>query len=474
MTYKQAREQLEHAVYGREVREALVYLFGETGHDKLQRTAFEKVCIYYGYPVGIGNTWSVAGAVAIYKGYDIVVFGDTYELPEHEVYSETVEILKQLAEEAPETRCVGYIPIGALEETEYSGLTMQELKRRVDLWAKIGAKGIFLDEFGFDYKVTRERQNEIVKYVHDKKMFCIANSWNTSYVFSSLPIKVDWIEGFDPNPNCLPPEINSGDYSLLENFFYTCEKDTTTGKVTLKSASCWRVDDGYGYYSRKQEEYGQTYYQRFGTKLLQLDAIPHDLSVTEKNTLMSLSIVGAKIFNIPALAFGDEDWGSSGYFYEWEIPTSIDLVENTTTGVHAVRAEVRGEDNGSFPYKWSATINGNTLSLTFDVQDGNDEVWDDKTHYAAVNDVIVRNAWQTIYEFGDEVKKAAEASAEAKKKVDEALPTLANAEIKMKALTEDAQQKIEAVTNKAQKTIDGALADVAGVTAGFGFKEVQW
>lgn len=438
------------------------------------KTALEKVCIYYGYPVGIGNSWSVEGALAIYKGYDIVVFGDTYELPEQEVYAETVEILKRLAEEAPKTRCVGYIPIGDLEETEYSGLTMQELKRRVDLWANIGAKGIFLDEFGYDYKVTRERQNEIVDYVHEQGMFCIANSWNTNYVFSSLPMTLDDLPGFEPNPKGLAPTIGRNDYSLLENFFYSCEKDSDTGKVTLKSASCWRVDDGYGYYSRTQEEYGTTYYEKFGTKLLQLDAIPHDLTATQKNTLMTLALIGAKIFNIPALAFGDEDWGSSGYYYEWDIPTAIDLSEDTSKGIHAVLAENRSEDNNSFPYKWTASVNGNTLSLIFDVQDGNDEVFNDATHYVTVNDIIVRNAWQTIYEFGEDVKQAVATTNAVKKQVEEALPTLTSAEVKLKALVQDAETKIGTASSEAQKTIDSALADVAGVTAGFGFKEVQW
>lgn len=438
------------------------------------KTAMEKVCIYYGYPVGIGNSWSVDGAVAIYKQYDLCVLGDTYELPEQEVYTETVEVLKKLAEAAPDTRVAGYIPIGVKSVGSDSGLSMDELKRRVGLWKNIGAKGIFLDEFGYDYGVSRARQNEIVNYVHEQGMFCIANSWNTNYVFSSLPMTLDDLPGFEPNPDGQVPAIGKMDYSLLENFFYSCEKDESAGKVTLKSASCWRVDDGYGYYSRTQEEYGTTYYEKFGTKLLQLDAIPHDLTATQKNTLMTLALIGAKIFNIPALAFGDEDWGSSGYYYEWDIPTAIDLSEDTSKGIHAVLAENRGEDNNSFPYKWTASVNGNTLSLIFDVQDGNDEVFNDATHYVTVNDIIVRNAWQTIYEFGEDVKQAVATTNAVKKQVEEALPTLTSAEVKMKALVQDAETKIGTASSEAQKTIDSALADVAGVTAGFGFKEVQW
>lgn len=440
----------------------------------MKKTALEKVCIYYGYPEGIGNTWNTDGAADIYKQYDICVLGDTYELPEHEAYAQTTAVLNKLAKIAPQTRVVGYIPIGMQNVGSDSGLTMDELKRRVGLWKNIGAKGIFLDEFGYDYGVSRERQNEIVQYVHGQGMFCIVNSWSTVYVFSAQPVTLEDMPGFEPNPKGLLPAVGKEDYSLLENFFYTCNKDSTTGEVTLKSASCWRVDDGYGYYSRTQAEYGMTFYEKFGTKLLQLDAIPHALSATEKNTLMTLALIGAKIFNIPALAFGDEDWGSSGYYYEWDIPTAIDMSEDLSKGIHAVRADIRGEDNDSFPYKWTASVNGNTLSLIFDVQDGNDEVFNDATHYVTVNDIIVRNAWQTIYEFGEDVNQAVATTNAVKKQVEEALPTLNSAEVKLKALVQDAETKIGTASSEAQKAIDSALADVAGVTAGFGFKEVQW
>ena len=51
---------------------------------------------------------------------------------------------------------------------------------------------------------------------------------------------------------------------------------------------------------------------------------------------------------------------------------------------------------------------------------------------------------------------------------------MSSAETKLKALVEDAETRISTASSEAQKTIDSALADVAGVTAGFGFKEVQW
>lgn len=439
-------------------------------------TKLEKVCIYYGYPSGIGGSWTVKGAVEIYKQYDICVFGDTYEIETHEAYSETVETLATLKQESPDTKIVGYVPIGVKNVGSDSGLSMEELKKRVLLWKKIGANGIFLDEFGYDYGVTRERQNEIVNYVHSQDMFCIANSWNQAYVFSSQNITVSDLKGFDPNPSKTLPVINENDYSLLENMFYSCIINSDKS-VTLKSASCWRIDDGYAYYSRTQEEYGMSFYNKFKTKLLQLDAIPSSLNATEKNTLMTMSIIGAKIFNIPAVAFGDENWGSSGYYYTWDIPTAIDLSENLSKGIHGVEAAIKGESDDSFPYKWIANVNGNQLSLVFDVDSGNDETWDSTTHYVTVNDVKVYNAWQTIYEFQDVLKEVQNQSNESvktvntlKSDVENAMPTVTNAERKINEIITDATTKLE----NASKTVESALADVAGVTNGFGFKEVQW
>ena len=56
----------------------------------------EKVLLYYGYPIAIGGAWSVENAVNIYRGYDVVVLGDTYQDPEHSVYADTVAIIKKL------------------------------------------------------------------------------------------------------------------------------------------------------------------------------------------------------------------------------------------------------------------------------------------------------------------------------------------------------------------------------------------
>ena len=147
----------------------------------LKRRFAEKVMLYYGYPNAINNSWDVNNSANIYKDYDVCIFGDGYCLPTHEAHAETVEIFRILKRISPDTRIVGYVPIGVQNVGSDSNLSMDELKRRVDLWKAIGADGIFLDEYGYDYGVTRARQNEIVSYCHDRGMFVFANSWSIEY-----------------------------------------------------------------------------------------------------------------------------------------------------------------------------------------------------------------------------------------------------------------------------------------------------
>ena len=193
----------------------------ETTINDLNGKPIEKVLLYYGYPIAINNVWNVEDAVSIYQTYDIVIFGDTYQNPTHSEYESTVAIIQKLAEVAPEVRVVGYVPIGLHPDWINSNLPMEELKNRVNQWNAIGVHGIFLDEFGYDYYVTRERQNEIVGYCHDLGKFVFANSWSIDYCFSKEPMEMDWMEGFSPNPNGISPLLNENDYYLYENLFYS-------------------------------------------------------------------------------------------------------------------------------------------------------------------------------------------------------------------------------------------------------------
>lgn len=441
-----------------------------------KKKPMEKVLLYYGYPIAINGAWSTENACNIYRTYDVCVFGDEYNNPAHDTHKDTLEIFKRLKAISPKTRLVGYIPIGLDPAWPDSNLTMDQLKQRVDWWVDMGIDGIFLDEYGYDYNVTRERQNGIVRYCKDHGLFVFANSWSIEYVFSCEPMVIDWLPGFEPNPDGLAPLLDENDYYLYENLFYTTEKQGN-GELSLECASVWRIDDVLRYYTTPKID-GKTYYDYYGTKICSLDGIPSTLDITHKNILQSISVIGAAILNITAVAFGDENWGSKGYYHQWDIP-DLELASDGLNGVSVETKKYTKADGteSSFPYKWSSSINGHTYAIVFDIDDPDDRVWVDGKRYATANDVIVENAWMSVFDFQTDVREAAESAKQAvstanqiKKDVDNVMPTLTQAEENIKAVVAQAQAQIDEAT----KQLEAGLQDLAGVTAGFGFKEVQW
>lgn len=464
--------------------ETLKNLVGETpiseqielAFDKRNGKPIEKVLLYYGYPIAINEVWSVENAVNIYRNYDIVILGDTYQTPEHPVYANTVAIIRRLAEVAPNVRVVGYVPIGLDASWEDSNLPMDELKLRVNQWNDIGAHGIFLDEFGYDYCVTRERQNEIVNYCHNLGKFVFANSWSYEYCFNPNPMEISWIPDFYPNPNGLAPVLNENDYYLCENLFYTAEK-LDNGDIDVECASVWRIDETLRYYTEPRID-GKSYYATYGTKVCSLDAIPSTYNKTQQNIMKTISIIGASILNINSVAFGDENWGSSGNFEQWDLP-DLDLSTNSLNGVTVNTRPYTKEDGieDSFPYKWSANINGHNYSVTFDIPDPDHRTWVDGMRYASMDDAIIENAWTNVFTFQSDVRIAQEkaetavtAAEEVKNEIEEVMPTLLEAEKNINDLINDATTTIEDAT----KQLEAGLADLEVVTAGFAFKEVQW
>ncbi len=62
-------------------------------------------------------------------------------------------------------------------------------------------KGIFWDDAGFDYGVTRQRQSTMVQYCHSKGMNVIMNAWNPDDVLAGTDM-----------------QLNANDIYLLESY----------------------------------------------------------------------------------------------------------------------------------------------------------------------------------------------------------------------------------------------------------------
>lgn len=159
--------------------------------------------IYYAWPSVINGASSVAGATAEFGQYDYVVLGDGLQEPDHPDHQNTAEIIRGV--QSLGTFVLGYIPIGTVNPN----LSMEEIERRVDRWNDIGADGILLDQFGYDYQTSRLRQNTVVDYVHSQGMLVAANALYPEDVFDSDAHPVF-------NPSGAPTHLNLLDYYLYE------------------------------------------------------------------------------------------------------------------------------------------------------------------------------------------------------------------------------------------------------------------
>lgn len=149
----------------------------------------------------------VATAAMEYGKYDYVVFGGEIEKITHPAHDATIQIIAH--GNAKNTVFFGYIDLGVTKNTK--NYSMTEIKTRINEWIVTGVKGIFFDDFGYDYSVSRSRQNEAVSYVHSKGISVIANAWDPDDVFGSQ---------YDSNynPNSTKTVLTSQDFYLYESY----------------------------------------------------------------------------------------------------------------------------------------------------------------------------------------------------------------------------------------------------------------
>lgn len=163
--------------------------------------------IYYSWPSLInGSNGNIALAAAEFSRYDDIILGDLIETPEHPDHANTVAILTESV--LDETRVFGYIDLGV---SPGQNLSLAEIENRMQQWQATGADGIFLDDFGYDYSVTRERQNAATELAHGLGMSVIANAWIPAH---ALGDEVDPVA----NPSGTPTALNSSDFYLFESF----------------------------------------------------------------------------------------------------------------------------------------------------------------------------------------------------------------------------------------------------------------
>lgn len=161
----------------------------------------KSLLVYYGWPSVVnGANNNLRAASAEFARYDFVVLGGGLQDPKHPDHLPT----KTLIRGTKGPQFFGYIPLGNRPGKDKC-LPAKVIQAELQGWAAMGVKGVLLDEFGYDYDVTRARQNESVTAAHRLKLRVIANAWTPADVF--LPDKAG-----------VAPALDAGDIYLWESY----------------------------------------------------------------------------------------------------------------------------------------------------------------------------------------------------------------------------------------------------------------
>lgn len=186
--------------------------------------------IYYGWPSLVnGAAGNVTTATATFNQFDVLVFGDGIEHAAHGDNAKTKTIITSL--NASGKKVFGYVDLGVSTQN----LSIATMKTYVDEWKSMGAYGIFLDDYGFDYGVTRARQNTMLTYIHSVGLKAFMNSWNIDHALGNL----------DESGVSNPPSTVAGDYYLAESWLISGN--------SYQSVSSWsaKADKALSYYRSK-------------------------------------------------------------------------------------------------------------------------------------------------------------------------------------------------------------------------------
>lgn len=159
------------------------------------------LAIYYGYPSLINNSnGNISNAINILKNYDMIIFGSGLEQSSHSDHKNTKNII--LHPNMINTKVYGYID---------STISINQFKNKTDNWQKLGVKGIFADRFGYDFSISRSKQNQILDYIHSKNLQAFVNAWNVDDVFGNNI-------NIPSNPTGIVSHIGPNDWYLAQSY----------------------------------------------------------------------------------------------------------------------------------------------------------------------------------------------------------------------------------------------------------------
>ena len=343
-----------------------------TYNIKYGNKSFRSALIFYAYPTDINQLYEVDLVVPVIGQYDLAVFGRDLSEPTCEARPDAIKIITKL-NESYGTEVFGYVPIGCLTpeedpEIDLSNLTIAEIKTRVLSWKEMGAKGIFLDEFGYDFRTTRERQNEIVDFCHENSLQVIANGWVLDHVFGTenYIVEAGNTAEHPGNPNKLECHLTENDYIFFENLMFEA-----TSTTNVKAAVPWDV--------YKVQEYYEKYYKKFKTQVFIANQIPSKASVDVQKELKRCSEIAGAVMQADVVAVSAEFWSSDTPKTFYAEPFEIDGVKSRFIAVTESKA------TSGYPVKFKSVIGSKEYELVWNASKESDTVYSSAKNYAQVN-----------------------------------------------------------------------------------------
>lgn len=183
-------------------------ILGIVCNQATAQTIPKNLLIYYGYPSLInGAAENLTTASITFRQYQYVVLGDSLEQLSHKDHVKTQTIISNIKNTVT---VFGYIWLRK-HLANRTPVTNADVRTRIDLWKAMGVQGIFLDDYGYQQKVTRSRQDSAVTYIHAQGLKAFVNTGDIDEVCSNAYNALY-------HPNSLPTPINSNDFYLWESY----------------------------------------------------------------------------------------------------------------------------------------------------------------------------------------------------------------------------------------------------------------
>jgi hypothetical protein len=165
--------------------------------------SLKQLAIYYGWPSVFDGARSIEEAVAKLEAYQVLVLGWGLQRSDHGDHEKTRQLIGKLGRRV---EVYGYISLGTA-----SDFAMDQIKRAVKAWKRLGADGIFFDEAGYDFGNTRRRQNDALSLCHRHRLRAFVNAFDPAHLFA-------WHQDPQHNPKGQKIKLQVGDSYLYESF----------------------------------------------------------------------------------------------------------------------------------------------------------------------------------------------------------------------------------------------------------------